>query len=219
LKTLAAMTQAASNEEVRFYLCGVSVEIDEGGITYVSTDGHILLACRETLPKDQPRNETIGSWIIPTAECTAVKLKKHDTGIANITANDHKLTIEANGSSRTFQAIDGSFPDWRRIVPRDCNSLRHDPTKSGEIIEVDQFDPALLTKLAKFYSIMTNKKQAIPVLHHHDVEKSACAVSFPAIDKCEAFGVIMPYSSDDNVSFTTPTWAEMIDKKDESQAA
>ena len=222
LKTLAAMTQAASKEQMRIYLCGAAIEVDTHGITYVSTDGHLLLASREELPEDAPRNETLGTWIIPTAECLAAKLGKRDMGEAVFSANkEGKVTLTSpSGTSRTFQAVDGTFPDWKRVVPQHYQRPCHDPEKAANngAIEVNQFDPALLAKLAKFHSLMSGQRQAVPVLHHGE-KGYPIPVTFPGIDAtCQAFGVLMPHRATDE-AFALPAWANVHADKDEQLAA
>jgi DNA polymerase-3 subunit beta len=117
LKVLAALSLCASTEKIRYYLCGVCVEIAPRHVTYAATDGQVLVAHREELADDTPDNEMLGSFIIPTAACTKFKLKKRASTVGTIMPDAEHLIIGYGGERIGFTPVDGTFPDWRRIVP------------------------------------------------------------------------------------------------------
>ena len=208
LRTLAAMTHGAA-EETRYYLNGVSVEIDANGVTYAATDGHTLLAVREDLAEDDPRNESLGTAIIATADCKAVKLPKGQTtylDIADITLLGEKVTIEHRGSARTFTRIDGSFPDWRRVVPDSTSEFK--PLATAD---APHFDPRLIVNLQKFMVAMGediskpgNLTYRGPRVHY-GAANSPSPVTFPGLDN--AIGVVMPYCQS-SAAWVLPAWAK-----------
>lgn len=133
LKALYAANAAASTEETRYYLCGVHVEISARQVIYVATDGHVLFAHRES---GEPDNSLIGTWIIPSATIKAAKGKKHGSDYAILEGEPGKLELTLklpDGPDLEFTAIDGTFPDWRRVVPlktkQDGPVLRFDPDR------------------------------------------------------------------------------------------
>jgi DNA polymerase III sliding clamp (beta) subunit (PCNA family) len=117
LNVLAALSLCASTEETRYYLCGVCVEIAPRHITCAATDGHILAAHREELANDAPDNELLGSFIIPTAMCAKFKLKKGASTVGTIMPDAEYLIIGYGGERSGFAPVDGTFPDWRRVIP------------------------------------------------------------------------------------------------------
>ena len=119
LKVLAALSLCAATEKIRYYLCGVCVEIAPRHVTYVATDGGVLAAHREELADDAPDNELLGSFIIPTAACTKFKLKKRASTVGTIMPDAEDLIIAYGGENIgfRFKPVDGTFPDWRRVVP------------------------------------------------------------------------------------------------------
>lgn len=127
-RTLKAISAFASTEATRYYLNGVLLTVDANGAEYVATDGHRLAARRIDLPKDAERNTLVGSWIIPLDICKGFKFTKH--GVADGTAHDAgngeiKL-VGPDSTARLFKPIDGTFPDWRRVVPAEISgSLEH----------------------------------------------------------------------------------------------
>lgn len=111
---LARCKASMSNEEKRYYLCGVHLRHANGCAELQSTDGHRLT--RIKLPGDVPAFE----GIILSRQCVAdiqknVKRKNHNS-IATI-ALDEKLICIPGVPDITLALIDGTFPDTDRVIP------------------------------------------------------------------------------------------------------
>src|SRR4051812_23886693 len=92
LNALAAAAIFSSTEETRYYLGGVLLEIEPDAITYVATDGRRLFAHRDTTgPKEDPHT-LLGSFIVPTPACKALKPSKH-VPLATLTRGEGKRLI------------------------------------------------------------------------------------------------------------------------------
>lgn len=144
LPTLAAIAAFASTEATRTYLHGVYVECDVKGVTYVATDGHRLAARRLETP-GEPIEELIGNWIIPTTICKARKVSKrdgHGFGVLS-EATDGRLAISYGGSETVFAPVDGTFPDWRRIVPEKTSGVLNLGINGAYLQSVDTFSKTL----------------------------------------------------------------------------
>jgi DNA polymerase-3 subunit beta len=179
IKALKAIAFAASTEETRYYLNGVFVQIAKDHTTYVATDGHILLAHREDAPKDQP-NEMLGDFIIPNETIKAFKLHKR-IDLATVTREGDKnpavLRIDYIDHTSITKTIDGTFPDWRRVVPTNPSG------KPGH------YNPELLCKLQKAARTLTGDNTGgTPMLAQDD--SGPTLVSFIGLE--DTFGVIMP---------------------------
>lgn len=110
--TLKAAALAASNEQTRYYLNGVLCEIEVDHVTYVATDGQVLFARRVTSPE---HNTLIGRFIIPFAAIKGLKVGRKDQ-------NRFAEYIHVAGNYYSLEGIsappvDGTFPDWRRVMP------------------------------------------------------------------------------------------------------
>jgi DNA polymerase-3 subunit beta len=154
LNVLAALSLCASTEETRYYLCGVCVEIAPRHITCAASDGHLLAAHREELADDAPDNELLGSFIIPTAMCARFKLKKGPSTVGTIMGDAEHLTIGYGGERIGFAPIDGTFPDWRRVVP----ALPMGETRTA------QFLPSHVSRLA---NVGTKLGYGAMCIHHN----------------------------------------------------
>lgn len=188
LATLAAVSDFCSKEETRYYLRGVLIEIDADGATYVATDGHRLAARRVSLPKDAAANTLVGQWIIPLEECKAFRLGRSRITEAALTLADGWLDVSFLGNARRFRPVDGTFPDWRRIVP----------TKAEGALKLG----VNATYLASVYKLA----QALnigPVVPHWN-NGDACAFTFG--DDASAFCLIMPIRLQIDRPWAPPAW-------------
>jgi hypothetical protein len=122
LGALRAAALTASKELTRHYLNGVLMEVEPRCVTYVATNGGMLFAYRDSLSERDTDNTLIGNFIVPVTAIKAVKLKKRAAEGAVLRhsgVDGEEMTIKTtDGGSFAFAPIDGSFPDWRRVVPR-----------------------------------------------------------------------------------------------------
>ena len=109
---LDSVSFAAAQNDARYYLNGVYLEICERGLIAVGTDGHRLayaeLACDM---------ETPGHCIVPvTALPDLVKLlKSKDEVSLSITPNF--LHAYTEGARIACKLVQGKFPDYQRVIP------------------------------------------------------------------------------------------------------
>ena len=106
---LACVALHQSNEQTRYYLCGVYFE----GNIAVATDGHILgAATDENSEVDAP-----GIYPVSKKAITAMKHRQAET----VEIGGGMLSVrDEQGEARYIepcQPIDGTFPDWRSVIP------------------------------------------------------------------------------------------------------
>lgn len=188
LRVLGALSAFASKDEARYYLNGVCVEFDERGAIYVATDGHRLVAFRDNLMPDESDNELLGPFIIPTAHCKPHKLSKDEDGYGKI-FGAARLTIAYLFCDVTFAPIDGIFPDWRKVPPRE--------PASGKIAQFNLNYLASFDKFAKALGL------GLPFVAHNG--EAPAFVWFGGQPHC--FGVIMPIRSSDELGHLPESWA------------
>jgi hypothetical protein len=172
VRYLKAAAIVASKEETRYYLKGVAVQANEKGAFLIATDGHRLLAFRQTgaCYGGEPIN-----IIIPSDIIAGLKVNKH-VEIAELTQDsDNKWRLEYCGTSIVFAPIDGTFPDWRRIVPKETTG------------ETAQFDPAYIGDFAKIAKALGCGGHCVKIAHNGG---SPALVTFG--DDIDGTGVIMP---------------------------
>ena len=105
---LAAVSIAQSDEATRYYLCGVYFE----GSLAVATDGHILTVAND----ESQANE---SGIYPVSKKARTVMKKKEASLVTIEGDVLKVLTDNETvlHMEPCKEIDGSFPDWRRVVP------------------------------------------------------------------------------------------------------
>lgn len=114
---------AVSNEETRYYLNGVFLHVasgDEGPrLRAVATDGHRLARVDAPLPEgaaDMP------GVIVPRKTVAELRklLDEDDTDIA-VSVSETKLRFATPTVTLTSKVIDGTFPDYGRVIPHGNN--------------------------------------------------------------------------------------------------
>lgn len=114
-RALARVKDAVSREETRYHLNGAFLEIGEA-VTFTATDGHLLHHVVAAAEIDEAKGEGgRASGIIPRRTMAAIG-KLPDSVTLQLLPTTVVLT--AGSVTLTSRLIDGSFPDWRRVVPK-----------------------------------------------------------------------------------------------------
>jgi DNA polymerase-3 subunit beta len=116
---------AISTEETRYYLNGIylhAVESDgQKMLRAVATDGHRLARVEEALPDGA---ETIPGVIIPRKTVAELrKLLDEATGAVEIGLSDTRIQFKVGTITLTSKLIDGTFPEYDRVIPRDNDKV------------------------------------------------------------------------------------------------
>ena len=141
-KLLKQVEFAMAQQDIRYYLNGLLLEVNENKLNIVGTDGHRLSFTSTTLNKTHEKTEVI----LPRK--TIVELIK----LLNDSENEVSVEFSAGQVNFTFdeirlisKVIDGKFPDYHRVIP-----VGHQNTFSVSRIEV-------LTAMQRA-SILSNEK-------------------------------------------------------------
>jgi DNA polymerase-3 subunit beta len=117
LKNLIEHTHfAMAQQDVRYYLNGLLLEIDGNHLRAVATDGH-RLACCEVEGETNPG--TIRQQIIvprkAVQEILRLLIDTDDEIVLKLGGNHVQATLE--NIRFTSKLIDGKFPDYQRVIP------------------------------------------------------------------------------------------------------
>lgn len=126
LKTAFKTLQPAmSKEETRFYLNGICFEKIGNEVNFIATDGHKLI-CIDVLKNDyfsvlSSEMEKDFNFIIPRGaieEFLAADKVKCENICISFTVD--KVTFEYDNGEviKVYRLIDGTFPDWRKVIPK-----------------------------------------------------------------------------------------------------
>jgi DNA polymerase III subunit beta len=111
---------AISTEETRYYLNGIYLHAAESEGTKVlravATDGHRLARVEEPLPEG---SASMPGVIIPRKTVNELrKLLDEVTGNVEIALSDTRVQFRADQVLLTSKLIDGTFPEYERVIPR-----------------------------------------------------------------------------------------------------
>jgi DNA polymerase III subunit beta len=113
-KLLKQVEFAMAQQDIRYYLNGLLLEVDNNKLNIVGTDGHRLSFTSATLNKSYEKTDVI----IPRK--TIIEL------IKLLDDSEEEITIEINAGQVNFsfgdiklisKVIDGKFPDYHRVIP------------------------------------------------------------------------------------------------------
>ncbi|QIB65612.1 DNA polymerase III subunit beta [Kineobactrum salinum] len=107
---------AMAQQDVRYYLNGMLLELKGGRLRVVATDGHRLAMC--TLPSAVDNAEDV-QVILPRKGVLEMArlLLDEDEEIAIVLGSNHLRATTADFTF-TSKLVDGKFPDYERVLPR-----------------------------------------------------------------------------------------------------
>ncbi len=114
---------AMSQDEMRFSLNGIYLEKteEEKKIRFVATDGHRLAYLDAVLEK--PTTENLGIIIPKKAILELKKLCEEEEQILTLFVGDGVLAAKKEGIEFIVRLVDGSFPDYRKVIPKNNDKL------------------------------------------------------------------------------------------------
>ncbi|MBY3257090.1 hypothetical protein HFO09_23330 [Rhizobium laguerreae] len=150
LEILERVAVAMSSEETRYYLNGVYWEPG----SFTATDGHRLVThtCKAMMPTPKGSNAPV-SAIIPTRSVKVLLSQaKGDvrTAVCTPPGKAPLLKFEFGDMHLVTKTIDGTFPDYRRVIPP------IEPTDTKVSFSAAILRQALLSAVA-FYKINRNR--------------------------------------------------------------
>jgi DNA polymerase-3 subunit beta len=153
LRALIDRTQfAVSTEETRYYLNGIylhAAKTEEGNkpvLRAVATDGHRLARVEIALPEGAAGMPGV---IVPRKTVGELRKLIDDDGEVEISLSETKIRFALGDVVLTSKLIDGTFPDYRRVIP----------TANDKALEVDCEPFAKAVDLVS--TISTEKSRAV----------------------------------------------------------
>ncbi|WP_282131631.1 DNA polymerase III subunit beta [Pseudoalteromonas aliena] len=115
-KLLESTHFSMANQDVRYYLNGMSFEVDNTDIKTVATDGHRLAIAQKQLTQSL---NTQRQLIIPRKGVQEImRLMVADDELVTIQFGANHIRIIDLEFIFTSKLVDGRFPDYRRVLPR-----------------------------------------------------------------------------------------------------
>lgn len=121
---LARVAHAISTEETRYYLCGVFLHRAEDtadgapALRATATDGHRLARIDMAWPAGVEPGALAEGVILPRATVAEIRARAEEAETVTIAVTSTMFTLEAGDIALSSKLIDGTFPDYRRVIPR-----------------------------------------------------------------------------------------------------
>jgi len=112
---------AISSEETRYYLMGIFLHVADDQLKAAATDGHRL--ARVTVPKPDGA-DGMPDVIVPR-KCVGElrKLLDEVEGTVEVSLSPTKIRFGLGSAVLTSKLIDGTFPDYNRVIPTGNDKL------------------------------------------------------------------------------------------------
>lgn len=121
-KSMFAMAQ----QDVRFYLNGLLLEVEGGFLRAVASDGHRLAYCEQALESGPADAKLV---IIPRKGVMELyRLLADWHGDVELIFGGNALRATLGDTVFSVKLVDAKYPDYRRVIPQDL----------GRVIEVDK---------------------------------------------------------------------------------
>lgn len=150
---------AISTEETRYYLNGIFLHVADGDgagpvLKAAATDGHRL--ARVTLPRPEGA-ESMPDVIVPR-KCIGElrKLLDEVDGSVGVSLSPTKIRFDLGSAILTSKLIDGTFPDYSRVIP----------TGNDKILKIDP--KSFMDGVDRVSTIATEKTRAVKMALDRD---------------------------------------------------
>ena len=112
---------AMAQQDVRYYLNGMLLEVQTGLLRAVATDGHRLAMCSMEAAVEQVERHQV---IVPRKGILELaRLLTEQDGNVSIVLGQHHIRATTGEFTFTSKLVDGKFPDYERVLPRGGDKL------------------------------------------------------------------------------------------------
>ncbi len=167
LKILEKTHFSMAQQDVRYYLNGMLLEIDGTMLRGVATDGHRLALCETTL---ETKAKAAQQVIVPRKGVLELQRILSTEGAADLAIGTNHVRAQIGDIRFTSKLIDGRFPEYSRVIPAaPATSIRADRDVLRQALQ----RTAILSN-EKYRGIrVTVKKNLITVQAHNPEQEEA----------------------------------------------
>jgi DNA polymerase-3 subunit beta len=157
-----------AQQDVRYYLNGLLLETEKQTLRAVATDGH-RLAMSAIEVKDnvgEPRQ-----LIIPRKAVMELgRYLEESTAVASLGINPNHIRVKAGPLVFTSKLIDGRFPDYEKVIPKDLST--HLEIERGELYDILARAAILTNEKFKGVRLSLSSKRLSVSAHNPDQEEA-----------------------------------------------
>jgi DNA polymerase-3 subunit beta len=110
-----------AQQDVRYYLNGLMLEISRGRLRAVATDGHRLALCDMPVDINSIENRQV---IVPRKGIQELqRLLEGNEALVQLDIGSNHVCVSGADMRFTTKLVDGRFPDYDRVVPKGGDKL------------------------------------------------------------------------------------------------
>lgn len=114
MRLLRQVEFAMAQQDIRYYLNGVLLEVDKNRLNFVGTDGHRLSFTSQQLEQSYENWELI---LPRKTVLELIKLLEDSNELVEIDVSNTQANFTFSGIRLISKVIDGKFPDYTRVIP------------------------------------------------------------------------------------------------------
>lgn len=190
LYSLIEKTQfSMANQDVRYFLNGLMIQVDGSQVTAVATDGHRLAYAIFTDSKLDADNQQV---IVPRKMVAEMlkALNRDSVDDVSLTLRDSQIEIQIGENHMISKLIDGKYPDYMRVIPKaNSNTL---VVPKNDLKQVLQRAAILANeKVSGAYFHLSQDRLIVESSNsEHESSKETMIVGYDADDMKIAFNIV-----------------------------
>ncbi len=112
---------AISPDETRQALNGLLLEVEQGKVNLVGTDGHRLALIKRPAGKSNGASADPNGYLLPKKVLSELmKSVGEDDATYKFSVKDNQLAFIQDQEVIISRKVDGKFPNYRQVIPGDC---------------------------------------------------------------------------------------------------
>lgn len=156
---------AMAQQDVRYYLNGLMLEITATTLRAVATDGHRLSLCE--IPGEYTGIEDSQVIIPRKGVMELLKLLEDSDAPARLTVGTNHIKVDLGEQIFTSKLIDGRFPDYQRVLPQGGDKVVEADCQAV----VQALSRASILSNEKYRGIRLNLSQDLLQIHANNPEQ------------------------------------------------
>ncbi|MEJ2513891.1 MAG: DNA polymerase III subunit beta [Gammaproteobacteria bacterium] len=155
---------AMANQDVRYYLNGLLLDVAGPRIRCVATDGHRLALCECTVDSADATPQQV---ILPRKGVLELQRLIGGDGECTVSVGTNHLRVEVDGIRFTSKLIDGRFPDYERVIPKEIDT----PMLADRQLLIEGLSRARILANEKYKGVRLEVKDGNLVVQAHNPEQ------------------------------------------------
>jgi DNA polymerase III subunit beta len=153
-----------ANQDVRYYLNGMLLEIAGPVIRAVATDGHRLALCELAI---EGADSTPQQVILPRKGVLELQRLVGDDGECGLSVGSNHLRVQLDGIRFTSKLIDGRFPDYERVIPKPTET----PLLADRLLLAEGLSRIRILANEKYKGVRLELKPGSVIVQAHNPEQ------------------------------------------------